>query len=136
MILTEETTTDLSPTDDYNTLWTTTEGAVVDEGEHWLLPLNRVVYLFTCLTGSIGNLLVIFTIWRVKKLHTVMYFMLASLGVADLILCMFYLPFLITELFNGERWLWGRGGCKVVFYIQQVSITVSILNLTAVSIER
>ena len=103
---------------------------------HVLTYVNQAAYIITCILGSIGNLLVIFTIWRVNRLHTVMYFVLASLAKADLILCLFYLPFIIAELFNNEVWKWGSFMCKFVFYIYNLSCVVSILNLTAVSVER
>ena len=103
---------------------------------HFLTYVNQTVYLATCIAGSIGNILVIVTIWRINKLHTVMYFVLASLAQADLLLCLFYLPFIIAELFNDEVWIWGRFLCKFVFYIYNMSCVVSILNLTALSVER
>ncbi len=104
--------------------------------EQILLIVLKVAFPTICIIGSIGNLLVIFTIWRVNRLQTVMYIVLGNLAAADLMLCMFYLPFLIEEMYNGERWIYGRAGCKIIFYIYLMSCVVSILNLTAVSVER
>ncbi|XP_072045968.1 prolactin-releasing peptide receptor-like [Amphiura filiformis] len=120
----------------YSSIQDYTNVTKTDEAHSYLLLLNQIAFPITCVVGSIGNLLVIFTIWRVNRLHTVMYFVLGSLAMADLLLCLFFLPFILQELYNGEKWVHGQAACKIVFYVYLTSCVVSILSLTAVSIER
>ena len=60
---------------------------------------------------------------------------LVSLSVADLLMLLLCVP-LKTVYFFVVLWDSGGAACKVASYVMMLSFTASVLNLTAVSLER
>ena len=113
----------------------------------------------TLLLGVVGNLLILVAILGYKKMKSPTNVFLASLALADLLLCLICIPvkvrnrsftyscplflcqtqtlfFLqLAELF-AFSWTFGEFLCKFVNYMQNVSAVSSVLNLTVMSIER
>nr|XP_042900361.1 cholecystokinin receptor type A-like [Parasteatoda tepidariorum] len=85
--------------------------------------------------GIVGNTVVIVTWAGSKPARSPTCTFLVSLAVADLILLVFYVP---LELVGYFVITWDAGGtiCKLSSYIEMLSGMASVLNLTAVSIER
>ncbi len=98
--------------------------------------ITIVFYSLTMLVGTIGNTLVIYTIWRCRHLHTVMYTLLASLSVADLIMVVIVLPWYLKLSTYVGTWLWGEFLCRSPGYLQLLSAISSVFHLTAISMER
>ena len=89
----------------------------------------------TLLLGVIGNLLILVAILGYKKMKSPTNVFLASLALADLLLCLICIPVKLAELFSFS-WTFGLFLCKFVNYMQNVSAVASVLNLTVMSIER
>ncbi|XP_071039723.1 galanin receptor type 1 [Parasteatoda tepidariorum] len=85
--------------------------------------------------GIVGNMVVIVTWAGSKPTRSPTCTFLVSLAVADLILLVFYVP---LELMGYFVITWDAGGtiCKLSSYVEMLSGMASVLNLTAVSIER
>ncbi|XP_055886428.1 orexin receptor type 2-like isoform X3 [Biomphalaria glabrata] len=94
-----------------------------------------VIYALVFITGVVGNFLVGYAVWRNKYLRTITNFFLTNLAVADFLTIVFCLPpsFAQTIL---ETWFLGNTMCKMVSYLQNVAVIVSVLTLTSISIER
>ncbi|CAD6234580.1 GSCOCG00001996001-RA-CDS [Cotesia congregata] len=85
--------------------------------------------------GILGNLLVCLAVYRNRSMRTVTNYFLVNLAVADLMVLIFCLP--STVIWDvSETWLFGEIACKIIPYLQTVSVSVSILTLTFISIDR
>ncbi|KAL5022392.1 hypothetical protein ScPMuIL_001547, partial [Solemya velum] len=94
-----------------------------------------VLFLNAFVFGLIGNFLVCYVIWKNNHLRTVTNSFLMNLAVADFMVILICLPPTLTHHIT-ESWFLGGAMCKIVGYIQDVSVLVSVLTLTAISVER
>ncbi|XP_078575873.1 kiSS-1 receptor-like [Branchiostoma floridae x Branchiostoma japonicum] len=98
------------------------------------VPVLTVATL-TVLLGTTGNVLVIFSVCRYRRLRSSISFYLVSLATADLFLCCVFTPLKTAEYFLPE-WPFGPVMCKAVAYIQLLSMSSSVFTLTAIAYER
>ncbi|XP_046382129.1 orexin receptor type 2-like isoform X1 [Haliotis rufescens] len=94
-----------------------------------------VLYALVFVFGITGNFLVCYAVWRNHQLRTTTNFFLVNLAVADFLVMMFCLPPSYAQTLF-ETWFLGLAMCKTIEYYQTVCVIVSILTLTAISIER
>ncbi|OAD62416.1 Orexin receptor type 2 [Eufriesea mexicana] len=96
-----------------------------------LIASHSIVFV----VGLIGNALVCIAVYRNQSMRTVTNYFIVNLAVADFLVLLLCLPF--TVLWDiTETWFLGLTLCKAVPYLQTVSVTVSILTLTFISIDR
>ncbi|OWR50755.1 allatotropin receptor [Danaus plexippus plexippus] len=96
-----------------------------------LIGVHTTVFVI----GLIGNLLVCLAVYRNHAMRTVTNYFLVNLAVADFMVLLFCLP--ATVLWDvTETWFLGDALCKILLYIQSVSVTVSVLTLTFISVDR
>ncbi|CAG5049741.1 unnamed protein product [Parnassius apollo] len=85
--------------------------------------------------GLVGNALVCIAVYRNHTMRTVTNYFIVNLAVADFMVILFCLP--PTVLWDvTETWFLGHALCKVLLYFQSVSVTVSVLTLTFISLDR
>nr|CAB3254792.1 5-hydroxytryptamine receptor-like [Phallusia mammillata] len=102
----------------------------------YALKILEVVYLsFITVIGTIGNLLVIFSIIYAKRVHKSGNLFIINLAVADLIVTGFYLPTVIANVIAGGNAL-PNAACQVAAYLITVSCVCSVSNLTCIAINR
>ncbi|XP_050402927.1 orexin receptor type 2 isoform X1 [Patella vulgata] len=94
-----------------------------------------VLFIIVFIFGVTGNSLVCFAVWRNVQLRTITNFFLVNLAVADLLVIVICLPPTFAQTF-WETWFLGDAMCKIVEFLQNISVIVSVLTLTAISIER
>ncbi|XP_071169030.1 QRFP-like peptide receptor [Mytilus edulis] len=104
------------------------------------LPLNELIpvtifYSITLLSGLVGNILVIISVARFKKMQNTTNTFLLSLSTADLLLIVICVPVKGIAFFS-YTWKLGEVLCKLVNYLQNVSVLCSVMNLTGLSLER
>ncbi|XP_046673377.1 gastrin/cholecystokinin type B receptor-like isoform X2 [Homalodisca vitripennis] len=99
-----------------------------------LLPA-LVVYSLTLLLGVVGNVLIVFTTCRYRRMKTPTNVFLSSLACADLLLIIICIPVKVAKLFS-YTWEMGFFLCKSVHYLQNMVAICSVLTLTAISVER
>ncbi|CAL4068198.1 unnamed protein product, partial [Meganyctiphanes norvegica] len=93
-----------------------------------------VTYLLTLLFGAVGNITVIILMAGERKASTTTNMFLVSLSVADLLMLVLCVPLEIITMFVV---LWDQSAvCKMARYFMMLSFTASVLNLTALSLER
>ncbi|XP_076239629.1 orexin receptor type 2 isoform X2 [Calliopsis andreniformis] len=98
----------------------------------WVLIASHSIIF---VVGLIGNALVCIAVYRNHTMRTVTNYFIVNLAVADFLVLLLCLPF--TVLWDiTETWFLGLTLCKAVPYLQTVSVTVSILTLTFISIDR
>ncbi|XP_041359545.1 orexin receptor type 2-like [Gigantopelta aegis] len=100
--------------------------------EEWVFT---VLYMFVFLIGITGNLLVCVAVWRNRHLRTTTNIFLVNLAVADFLVIILCLPPSYLQTMT-ETWFLGNVMCKIVEYYQTVSVIVSVMTLTAISVER
>ncbi|XP_076765786.1 orexin/Hypocretin receptor type 1 isoform X2 [Xylocopa sonorina] len=98
----------------------------------WVLIVSHSIIF---VVGLVGNALVCIAVYRNHSMRTVTNYFIVNLAVADFLVLLLCLPF--TVLWDiTETWFFGLTLCKTVPYLQTVSVTVSILTLTFISIDR
>ncbi|KAL5016445.1 hypothetical protein ScPMuIL_006034, partial [Solemya velum] len=115
--------------DDYRDM---IENFIYPETSEWVLI---VVYSITFLVGVSGNFLVCFALWRNRTMRTVTNIFIVNLALSDLTIILVCLPpTLVADV--TESWFMGQVMCKIVLYLMNVSVSVSVLTLGAISVER
>lgn len=107
-------------------------------------PIKGVKILVYCLimvVSLLGNLAIVVITARNKCTRTTVNYLIANMAVSDLLISTFAVPNKLCEIVFGPRvWLVdGIAGmvlCKLVFFFQDMSLTVSIQTLVVISIER
>lgn len=102
------------------------------EGEYryWILAL----ILFPLLT-VFGNVLVVMSVYRERSLRTVTNYFICSLAVADIMVAVMVMP-LAIYLEVTQIWLLSDILCDAWVASDVLASTASILNLTAISVDR
>ncbi|KAM6927255.1 neuromedin-U receptor 2 [Xenentodon cancila] len=94
------------------------------------------VYLLIFLTGLSGNLLTCAVIAKHKRMRNPTNLYLVSLAVSDLLVLMFGMPLEIYDLWQNYPFPFGVGGCYFKTFLFETVCFASILNVTALSVER
>lgn len=94
------------------------------------------VYLLIFLIGLSGNLLTCAVIAKHKKMRNPTNFYLLSLAVSDLLVLLFGMPLEIYDLWQNYPFPFGEGGCYFKTFLFETVCFASILNVTALSVER
>lgn len=94
------------------------------------------VYLLIFLTGLSGNLLTCAVVAKHKKMRNPTNLYLVSLAVSDLLVLLFGMPLEIYDLWQNYPFPFGEGGCYFKTFLFETICFASILNVTALSVER
>lgn len=102
-----------------------------------------LVALYCCIfVGSLlGNALIVATVYRHIPMHSSVNLFIANMAVSDILQTIFGIPRVVTEVMIGrERWLLGGSlgmfTCKLAYFVQDMSLSVSIVSLICITIER
>lgn len=105
-----------------------------------LLPVHLsliVLYIIVMFLSLVGNMMVVFTVWRHKKMHTVVNYYIVNLAISDLMVAGFVLPLKLLELAASPRWsILNDSLCNFLLYCQPIFVFASVLTLMATCIER
>lgn len=122
------------------------EEACLTEDEYlkrYLGPRRSSVFFPVCLTyavifvvGVVGNVLTCSVITRNKTMWTPTNYYLFSLALSDLLVLLLGMPLELYELWQNYPFLLGRGGCYFKTFLFETVCLASILNVTALSMER
>ncbi|XP_049755155.1 olfactory receptor 4F15-like [Elephas maximus indicus] len=99
--------------------------------QHFLLAFSTVFYV----TIVLGNLLVVFTVTFDSKLHSPMYFLLASLSFIDLCLSTLLVPKMICDLYSGQNPI-SFQGCVIQIFVLHVLGGSEMVLLIAMALDR
>uniref|UniRef100_A0A4W3HXE5 5-hydroxytryptamine (serotonin) receptor 5A, genome duplicate a n=1 Tax=Callorhinchus milii TaxID=7868 RepID=A0A4W3HXE5_CALMI len=105
-------------------------------------PLSVVgVLVLTLLAGLVvatflWNLLVLFTILRVRTFHRVPHNLVASMAMSDVMVAALVMPLSLVHELNGRRWRLGKALCQVWISFDVLCCTASIWNVTAIALDR
>ncbi|KAI5101203.1 neuromedin-U receptor 1 [Silurus meridionalis] len=111
--------------------------------EKYLGPRRSPVFLPVCITyllifsvGAVGNSLTCAVITRHPVMRTPTNFYLFSLAVSDLLVLILGMPLEIYELWSNYPFLLGKSGCYFKTFLFETVCFASVLNVTALSVER
>ena len=96
--------------------------------------MTTVFYGVIIIVGVVGNFLVIGTLARWSDMRSPCNFLLANIAAADFGVAIFLTPVRILELYVG--WPLGKWGCHILFPLQDVFVSVSVVTHTAIALER
>ncbi|XP_054848855.1 orexin receptor type 2 [Eublepharis macularius] len=98
----------------------------------WVLIVG---YIIVFLVALIGNILVCVAVWKNHHMRTVTNYFIVNLSLADVLVTITCLPAtLVVDI--TETWFLGNSLCKVIPYLQTVSVSVSVLTLSCIALDR
>ncbi|XP_041985398.1 octopamine receptor beta-1R-like [Aricia agestis] len=101
-----------------------------------LIVLKCAIMLFIILAAILGNLLVIVSVMRHRKLRVLTNYFVVSLALADMLVAIWAMCFNFSvEITNGE-WLFGYFMCDVWNSLDVYFSSASILHLCCISVDR
>ncbi|XP_065558801.1 QRFP-like peptide receptor isoform X2 [Artemia franciscana] len=99
------------------------------------LIATTLVYVTVFILGLFGNILIIITVSKYRRMKSVTNLFLVSLSSADLLVITICVPLKLVKLYSFS-WTLGLFLCKFIHYLQMYSAICSVLTLTALSLER
>ncbi|KAK1168392.1 neuromedin-U receptor 1-like [Acipenser oxyrinchus oxyrinchus] len=109
----------------------------------YLGPRRSSVFLPVCITyltifvvGACGNALTCIVIAQHKVMRTPTNYYLFSLAISDLLVLLLGMPLELYEMWSNYPFLFGKGGCYFKTFLFETVCFASILNVTALSVER
>ncbi|XP_017780822.1 PREDICTED: octopamine receptor beta-1R-like [Nicrophorus vespilloides] len=114
--------------------------SVLEEGRSFLLGLFLVfkttVMLMIIMAALFGNLLVIVSVMRHRKLRVITNYFVVSLALADMLVAIWAMCFNFSVEVTGGRWVFGYFMCDVWNSLDVYFSTASILHLCCISVDR
>uniref|UniRef100_A0A3P8YAS9 Melatonin receptor type 1Ba n=1 Tax=Esox lucius TaxID=8010 RepID=A0A3P8YAS9_ESOLU len=101
----------------------------------WAITVLASVLIFTTVVDVLGNLLVIISVLRNRKLRNVGNVFVVSLAFADLVVAFYPYPLVLYAIFH-DGWSLGETQCMVSGFLMGLSVIGSIFNITGIAINR
>lgn len=101
----------------------------------WAITTLASVLIFTTVVDVLGNLLVILSVLRNRKLRNAGNVFVVSLAFADLVVAFYPYPLVLYAIFH-DGWSLGETNCKVSGFLMGLSVIGSIFNITGIAINR
>ncbi|XP_005149113.1 melatonin receptor type 1A [Melopsittacus undulatus] len=101
----------------------------------WVTSTLAAILIFTIVVDLLGNLLVIISVYRNKKLRNAGNVFVVSLAVADLVVAIYPYPLVLTSVFH-NGWNLGYLQCQISGFLMGLSVIGSIFNITGIAINR
>ncbi len=95
-----------------------------------------VIYAIIFATGLVSNFFVICFVFMNKRMQTITNKFITNLAFADLLVIIVCIPINIGHLYKPFEWAFGWFLCVTPAFFQGVSLSVSILTLAAISLDR
>lgn len=96
---------------------------------------STVAFSISFLVGFIGNIFVFVVVAKYKATRTATYTFLVNLAVGDIMVVSICMPMTLASTIY-RIWVYGDLPCKLTPFIQGVSVSVSVLTLVLVSVDR
>uniref|UniRef100_A0A8D3B3K6 Melatonin receptor 1Bb n=2 Tax=Percomorphaceae TaxID=1489872 RepID=A0A8D3B3K6_SCOMX len=101
----------------------------------WVIAILASVLIFTTVVDVLGNLLVIISVFRNRKLRNAGNVFVVSLAFADLVVAFYPYPLVLYALFH-DGWALGNTQCMVSGFLMGLSVIGSIFNITGIAVNR
>lgn len=100
------------------------------------LLVKAIIMGFIIMAALFGNLLVIVSVMRHRKLRVITNFFVVSLALADMLVAIFAMCFNFSVEITEGKWLFGYFMCDVWNSLDVYFSTASILHLCCISVDR
>uniref|UniRef100_UPI00398EF5FD orexin receptor type 2 n=1 Tax=Pristiophorus japonicus TaxID=55135 RepID=UPI00398EF5FD len=98
----------------------------------WVLIVG---YIAVFIVALVGNILVCVAVWKNHHMRTVTNYFIVNLSFADILVTIICLPAsLLVDI--TETWFFGQVFCKIIPYLQTVAVSVSVLTLSCIALDR
>ncbi|XP_074092289.1 neuropeptide Y receptor type 4-2 [Macrotis lagotis] len=94
-----------------------------------------IAYSLETFIGILGNLCLVGVVIRQREKVNVTNILIANLAFSDFIMSVFCQPFTLIYTIM-DYWIFGDAMCKLSAFIQCMSVTVSVLSLVLIALER
>ncbi|KAM7000483.1 melatonin receptor type 1A-like [Tautogolabrus adspersus] len=101
----------------------------------WVVTVLASVLITTIVVDVIGNMLVIVSVFRNRKLRKAGNAFVVSLALADLVVALYPYPLVLTAIFH-DGWIAGYIHCQISGFLMGLSVIGSIFNITGIAINR
>lgn len=101
-----------------------------------LIIIKSSLMAFIIIAALFGNLLVIVSVMRHRKLRVITNYFVVSLALADMLVAIWAMCFNFSVELTGGQWLFGYFMCDVWNSLDVYFSTVSILHLCCISVDR
>ncbi|XP_075466233.1 melatonin receptor type 1A [Ascaphus truei] len=101
----------------------------------WVANALAAILIFTIVVDILGNLLVILSVYRNRKLRNAGNIFVVSLAVADLVVAIYPYPVVLTSIFR-KGWNLGYFHCQISGFLMGISVVGSIFNIAGVAMNR
>uniref|UniRef100_A0A452GQ09 G-protein coupled receptors family 1 profile domain-containing protein n=1 Tax=Gopherus agassizii TaxID=38772 RepID=A0A452GQ09_9SAUR len=101
----------------------------------WVCPALSSVLIFTTVVDIVGNLLVVVSVFKNRKLRNSGNAFVVSLALADLVVALYPYPLVLLAIFH-NGWSLGEMHCKLSGFVMGLSVIGSIFNIAAIAINR
>ncbi|CAG9809871.1 unnamed protein product [Chironomus riparius] len=132
-------TNDTLPNSTINSIFSNSSSTEEIMDQEWIKVLITVftasIMIFIIVAAIFGNLLVIISVMRVRKLRIITNYFVVSLALADIMVAMMAMTFNFSVQFTG-RWLFGPLVCDLWNSLDVYFSTASILHLCCISVDR
>ncbi|XP_051880804.1 orexin receptor type 2 [Pristis pectinata] len=92
-------------------------------------------YIAVFILALVGNILVCVAVWKNHHMRTVTNYFIVNLSFADILVTIICLPAsLLVDI--TETWFFGQVLCKIIPYLQTVAVSVSVLTLSCIALDR
>ncbi|XP_064630435.1 octopamine receptor beta-2R-like [Lineus longissimus] len=103
--------------------------------ELWVLILKSIAMVLIMVAAAFGNLLVIISVLKFRKLRGITNYFIVSLAFADFLVATSAMPFNASMEMTG-KWMFGRIMCDIFNSNDVLFSTASILHLCCISMDR
>ena len=97
-----------------------------------------VLYTIAIPLALVGNILVIYILYKKPETRRLTSFMYVNLAVADLTVTVVVMPQSLAAILTGDKWMDGTFGellAKIIVYSFYVALTGSVFSLTAIAFD-
>ena len=113
----------------------------VAEETFTIKAVKVLVYCVVLIISLVGNSVIIANVARNKQMQTTVNYLIANMAASDLVISTFAVPIKLVEIvFGPRRWLLdgavGLISCKLVYFLQDISSSVSVQSLVVIAIDR
>ncbi|XP_077988645.1 G-protein coupled receptor 54-like [Glandiceps talaboti] len=102
----------------------------------FLMIIVPVIFGIITLISVVGNGLVIFIVIKYPNMHNVTNFYILNVALSDLVFVVVCAPITSTLYIFPDNWIFGDFMCRLVAYIQYVSVQATCATLTAMTVDR
>ncbi|KAF6084528.1 melatonin receptor 1A [Phyllostomus discolor] len=101
----------------------------------WLASTLAFILIFTIVVDILGNLLVILSVYRNKKLRNAGNAFVVSLAAADLVGAVYPYPLVLASVLH-DGWSLGYLHCQISAFLMGMSVIGSIFSITGIAVNR